>query len=315
MPIDFLYVVDDVFSDFLSLGLRAIRHFHPAAGIHIYDLTSSPSARIASLAKTFNAEVIHWPGERWINVNKSEEVDFDYFHPQWQLNDELKYQLRKFRSHLGMSSKPEWMINKQEWLKATRRKMNIWAQKAACAADCIGKTKSNFVFLDADAFVWQGLDEVFEGEFDVGLTLRRLSDIKIGLDPGIRAKVSTPYNAINAGVIFFRNNTATQEFIKRWLQQIQVCDHYMIEQTALSELCIEADRSMFGSYYREAPLVLDGASPVLKIFPCERYNNTYMGSHLDIDSDTVIAHFKGSLHQEKYMEKIEEILIRRLNMA
>jgi hypothetical protein len=310
---NFFYVLDDAFAGFLELGLRAIRCFHPQAQVVAYDVSGEPSPRLRALATADSAfTVVPWPESQWMPVAWADRVDFDYFHPHWSLRDELKYRSRRLRTRFSGSARDGWIVDKAAWLATQRRKIRIWAQKAACAADCLANTSGDWIFLDADAMPWRSLGTVFDEEFDVALTLRRLADVKLGLDPGVRMDAPLPYHAVNAGVMFFRGGGAAQDFIGAWTAAMARIPYHMVEQTALSLLCLEADAHAFERY--RAPLQLADGTRLL-LLPCEEFNNTYIDDELRFDANSAVVHFKGYLHQRRYFAALERLVAERIRQA
>jgi hypothetical protein len=76
------------------------------------------------------------------------------------------------------------------------------------------------MWLDGDAAIVQNIDEVFEEQYDVGVTIRDQSKPKP--------------EQINAGVIFFRNTPATHRFVDTWIanhkKQPDLCDQTMLNK-------------------------------------------------------------------------------------
>lgn len=310
---NFFYVLDDAFAGFLELGLRAIRCFHPEARVVAYDVGQEPSARLRALAQTDGRlTVVPWPERRWMRTAWADGVDFGYFHPRWSLRDEIKYRSRRLRKRLTGKARDAWIIDKAAWLAQQRRKIRIWAQKAACAKDLLDGNPGDWIFLDADAVPWRPLGPVFDEDFDVALTLRRLADVKVGIDPGVRMERPLPYHAVNAGVMFLRGNQASRRFLDLWCGAMERIPYHMIEQTALSVLCLEADPRAFDGYRR--PLLLGGGIR-LRLLPCEEFNNTYIDEELRFDERSAVVHFKGYLHQSRYLAALEQRVAERVRAA
>lgn len=65
--------------------------------------------------------------------------------------------------------------------------------------DIMEATDDNIIFLDCDMLVLRDLSDVFNEDFDIGLTIKGTGSI--------------PYNG---GAVFVRNNTKAHDFIKLW---------------------------------------------------------------------------------------------------
>jgi hypothetical protein len=253
----------------------------------------------------------HWMPELWLDVPFADQVSFDYFNPNWSLSDELKYFSRKLRYSFFGKHKSEWITDKSSYVENQRKRMRIWGQKAGCAKNCLESNDESelLIFLDADAIPWNSLDGLFDEEyFDVALTLRKLNDVKIGFDLGVRMSKPLPYHAINAGVIIFRRNKLALQFVSDWIEEQRKMQYFMLEQTALSEICLMNDQDAFKQYRR--PIYLSSGA-CLNLLPCEEYNNTYFSTDYSFPVNCRVAHFKGYLHQEKYLEQLKSIVSER----
>ena len=209
--------------------------------------------------------------------------------------------------------KEGWVVDKDEFLRKIRRSVSIWMQKAPCCAESLERSDRDIILLDADAFVWNPLDSVFLKDFDVGLTMRRLDDIRIGIDGGVRCAKPVPYHAINAGAMFFRNNDRSLDFVRLWIEKMSVTRYFLVEQTALALLVLEADESAFTAYERGIRIETDRAPIAVRLLPCEKYNNFYIGDDLSFTPDSVyVAHFKGYLHRQAYFSSLSNLVEQRL---
>ena len=79
------------------------------------------------------------------------------------------------------------------------------------------------IYIDADVQVIKRIDEIIYSDFDVGITVRKVEEEQCAIS----------WSWINAGVLFFRNNPRTLQFIKKWDEKTQVVGD---DQLALSEL-------------------------------------------------------------------------------
>ncbi len=314
--VDFFIVLDDPYAKYAALGLKTTRHFHPESRIFFYDLSPSPSGNLQQLAKEYaNVTYLHWPENNWIRIPWVDSLDFEYFHRRFGWRDQIKLLSRKWRHRWLRQFKEDWILDKKDYAEKKKRAIRIWVQKASCALDCFGRTNRNLVFLDADAFVWQRLDPVFQREFDVGLTLRRIPDVKIGEDMAVKTFEKIPYLAVNAGVIYFQNTLASQSFIEAWIAKMHTLKHYIVDQTALSQMAYEADPEAFHQYEKVIPIKINqkGVAKVV-MFPCEQYNNIYIRDDFSFDEpDPFVIHLKGYLHQKKYYESIRDLIERRIS--
>jgi hypothetical protein len=312
---DFLIVLDANYSKLARLGLRTLMYFHPESKVFIYDLSPHPSKELQLLSESYeNVNYIFWPYSQWLKNDWVDTIDFSYFNQT--ITDHLKYYFRVLRHRMFGQYKEGWILDKKEFVSHKKNVINIWMQKAVCCQDCLQRTSSHLVFLDADAFVWRQLGSIFLKEFDIALTLRRLDDIKIGTDPAVKCNNPIPYLAINAGVLFLKNNNYSRRFIEQWIKKILTTRYFLIDQTALSLLVLEANKNAFKRYEKNIKIKCEEMNVIVKLLPCEFYNNIYIRDDFTFDSDIVyIAHFKGYLHKEKYYSSLEAIVEKHLSLG
>jgi len=142
---------------------------------------------------------------------------------------------------------------------------------------CLSKHRDFTVYLDGDAQLLDNIDEILTGDYDVGVTLRKPSE----LNEGWHQMHYEMYRYVNAGVIFFNPSAATERFVGAWEQRTHEVGN---DQKALNQLtCPEEYPQPFSVH------IIDGV--MVKYFPCEQYNYYYFeeGWFPNIK----IMHFKG----------------------
>jgi hypothetical protein len=130
------------------------------------------------------------------------------------------------------------------------------------------------VYLDADTMMLSPINEIQEGDYDVGVTLRRPDE-----------KISRDWGRINAGVIFFNNNANTRKFVVDWDKKTQQLGD---DQAALNEI--------FESKNKQVRF---------KTFPTDVYNFYYFNETFNLAK---ILHFKGGFPREFYNNRKKKIL-------
>lgn len=139
------------------------------------------------------------------------------------------------------------------------------------------------VYLDADALLFNRLDEVFSGDFDVGVTLRRSSEMKGDW-------YDNHYDIVkflNAGVMFFAPGAATISFLERWKSETERVGN---DQRALNAVACGDDPP--------APYSVASIEGVrIKYFPTARYNYYYFDSGFPLMRQVKILHFKGEVRK------------------
>ncbi|WP_224957136.1 putative nucleotide-diphospho-sugar transferase [Geomonas subterranea] len=135
------------------------------------------------------------------------------------------------------------------------------------------------VYLDGDAQLRAGLDEIDTDDYDVGVTLRDAGE----LESEWHKKHMEIVRFVNAGVIFFRPTRQAEDFVARWSC---LTDELGNDQMALNRLCCPDRYPAPWSVH-----VLDGVR--VKYFPGRIYNFYYFPEMFS--GGAKVLHFKGSV--------------------
>lgn len=134
-----------------------------------------------------------------------------------------------------------------------------------------------FVYLDGDAQLYNAIDEVAEGDYDIGVTLRTFSEI----DNEWHLQNFEWIKYLNAGVMIFKHTKATKQFINIW--------HKLTEEVGDDQLAL--NKLACPDEYPEAGSILEIDGVRFKYFPCQQYNYYHFEDHLE--DNIKILHFKG----------------------
>lgn len=172
---------------------------------------------------------------------------------------------------------------------SSRFKTLRYAIKPELILRSLNETEEEFVvWIDGDATLIGSLDELeSDDSFDVGVTVRPKSDNQ-----------KTTY--INAGVLFFKNNEASNKFLQDWILAMgpapldtetdpkEYCDQHILE----SKLIMPAIGIPLWDIIGETHTV-HGAR--IKILPCLQYNNFMCVNKriMTYDTSIRIIHYKG----------------------
>lgn len=273
---DFLTIGDKKYFDLISLSVNQINKIYPDAKIFIYDWGFTPN-QAGYLKRQANVEVIRWS---ILNLHLA------------KLCDLLKVFIKG-----GFSGKYK------EYLSFIRhiRLENLYANKVFVFGDHAKKHSRNFVFLDGDAFIINKFDELFEKNFDIGVTLRRKNEVDIRFGN---------CNALNSGVIFFFGGEKNKKFIELWMKKMNNINERYIEQTALSRMLLEVNQDIFTGDYKSASLHSDNEKIIIKTLPCEIYNYNWIEEGVDFEH-VKILHFKCGRYHTKEFNHIVKILSER----
>ncbi|MFT6906810.1 MAG: hypothetical protein ACJAS1_003482 [Oleiphilaceae bacterium] len=151
--------------------------------------------------------------------------------------------------------------------------------KPEIVEDCLKKHQDFTVYVDGDAVLHDKIDEVVSDDYDIGVTLRRPSE----LQGAWYDEYSDIAKFLNAGVIFFNPTPATLKFVEMWKHKTYEVEN---DQKALNLLACEDDYPEINSIS-----VINGVR--IKYFPGDQYNYYYFNEGLV--PNIKIMHFKGNV--------------------
>ncbi|HVM61071.1 MAG TPA: hypothetical protein VMV72_09405 [Verrucomicrobiae bacterium] len=131
------------------------------------------------------------------------------------------------------------------------------------------------VWMDGDAMLNAPIDEIASNDYDVGVTVRRITETWRYPNAANRAFAhAAKFRAgeLHAGVMFFAPTEAARSFVEKWAR---LTDQMGNDQLALNKLVNPDDRRLTGPASNRsvafAPQTLDAAGACIKTFPFE-YN-------------------------------------------
>jgi len=128
------------------------------------------------------------------------------------------------------------------------------------------KEGDNLIWLDCDTLIVDRIDEVFNTEFNIGVTIRKRKSKKI------------QESWINSGVIFLKNNYETTQFVKDWLTASEQMNGDQFSINSLIKLKTPNPNDK-----------IKVKNVNVQLFPCWIYNNFYFN---DDQSEAKILHYK-----------------------
>jgi hypothetical protein len=153
--------------------------------------------------------------------------------------------------------------------------------KPRVARHCLTHYRELTAYLDADAQLVGRLDEIDTPDYDIGVTLRKSTELEADWHKNLFDIVKF----LNAGVIFFKPTPAAFRFVETWEKKTQEMGN---DQMALNALASP-------STYPKAMSVLTLDGVRIKYFPAEQYNYCYFDEGLE--PDIKIYHFKGNVRE------------------
>lgn len=170
-----------------------------------------------------------------------------------------------------------------------------WKYKLHFLLDHIKAVKEDVAWIDGDCLIWKRLnfDQIMEG-CDIALTLR---------DIGERSTASAypvQDGYLNTGVMFFRNNEQTVNFLERAKEHLLLS---IYEQEAINKVILAVDpMAKHGD-------IIDVHGTRIKMLNCREYNFIYLHDPSAYWEPAKILHYKGEgrkihkYHVERLFER------------
>ncbi len=297
--LNFMMAGDASYFHLMREGVFQISQIYPNARILIFDygLLQNDIKILSELSRRI--EIIDWrPNiddvslvENDINENQKHDLALAF-------NARQTGFIKRFRKFI-LKRFPKSSFSKKIEFKALRFE-NLLLQKIKCIQHasrlCEGE---RLVYLDADAILFETIDDVFEAGADVNVTL--VDDI--------------PTWEINAGVIFFgANSTARNAFLDAWWHQALKTNEWLREQTSLVRLLEKVSRKMF-RFNSSALLKFNNVEVKVRFLSCDQYNFLAMeNSNPETFPDARIFHFTSRRQEKKlFWEILNYLRMRKTN--
>ncbi len=261
MKINFVVAGDHKYFYLLEENCAHIKSVYPDARIILFDfgLTAEQAAKIGGECP--NLEIVDWTGP----VNDLSQIRAttppDQRHKlAIAVNARKTGVLKRFRKFM-LKRFPQSGIAKRAETRALWFE-NLLAQKILCMKHASGLSPGEpLVFLDADAILFEPVDEIFAEAADVTLTLLEN-----------RSWGENECAVINSGVIFFGPDTGARDaFLDAWWAETLVNQEWLREQTAMVRF-IERQAPALFEPGRLETLDLNGAAVRLRMVSCDTYN-------------------------------------------
>lgn len=186
---------------------------------------------------------------------------------------------------------------------------NMFVQKVVCLREASRRIGANsFVFLDADAFLFEKIDEVFESQADVTLTLEPAEKMDFSRDHCV---------VVNVGVVAFGSRVdARRAFLDAWYDKVLEVTEVWREQTALVRLLEGRSKTLFDAGRSES--IRFGQHDVsIAMVPCAEYNLHYLGEDYGDHPEDIprakVYHFANLAQNSRDFERFFTVLSKRLD--
>jgi hypothetical protein len=286
-------------------GVFQISQIYPNARILIFDygLLRNDINILSELSRRI--EVIDWrPNIDDLSLVENDVNENQKHNLALAFNARRTGFIKRFRKFI-LKRFPKSSFSKKIELKALRFE-NLLLQKIKCiqhASQLCGGER--LVYLDADAILFETIDDVFEAGADVNVTL--IDDLPTW---GTMSNI-----IINAGVIFFGANSAARNaFLDAWWLQALETNEWLREQASLVRLLEKESREMF-RVNSSALLKFNNVEVKVRFLSCDQYNFIWMeNSSPETFPDARIFHFTSRRQEKKlFWEILNYLRMRKAN--
>ncbi|MFX1277743.1 MAG: hypothetical protein ACFFAT_22215 [Promethearchaeota archaeon] len=254
--INFITIGDKNFFSLIHFSIKQVLKFYPTAKLYIYDWGFTPSQK-KKIGTYPNTILIDWTDKL-------------------KIEDGYKAIRKIYDGYIPLSD-------------AARRREYLLNQKPVCILDCSKRIKENLIFYDGDAMIINHIDEIFEDNYDIGLTVNTKFVFE---HKNISRGPFSWKRGVNSGIIFFKlKSIPMQVFTQEWINEIKT--HYkrvLWEQTSLFNLIRKRNSELLYQDYNIGIIKLANLKYRIKIFPTDIYNFVCNGRRYN-DKKVKFLHF------------------------
>ena len=304
----FLYLGTEDYHFMILKNIELLRRLYPEAGIVVYDWGDGDGKRSDTVFPK-GVEVIDWAGrvkdtwplmaiyneERRIEIGKT----VNSRQPPGLARRFNKFCLKRF---------PNSRVARRTVARGIRYE-NMLIHKSYNMQDCSRRLAGKpFFLLDADAFLVDRIDEVFDGDPDVILPM---------VDPSMHSWEYNFCSGLSTGTMGFNGSDGARDaFLGEWYAAIAENDEWLRELAALNRL-IKAKDARFFDGLGLSTLTFEGRDVKIRTIENDVYNCYFNVQDTPPDFDRVkILHLSGLVEQKKLFPKfiadVEEVLEKRL---
>lgn len=283
-------MADEKYVSPLNIFVYQIKRYYPNANVFVYDCGLSEKSRRRLKSINGNVQIVHW-NILYLPIKPSYNRRFILTKIAGLTKDLLSSFFHKKYSSKSLHS----LLKQYEFEILIQNKLRIIKEHSETYG-------SRFVFLDADAFIINRIDEVINSDIDLAFTLRR---------PTEHSYEFNNCRLINAGVMFFLKGRENSDFINEWSVRARSTREFCSEQSSLARLLIEKQPEIFNVQNSTTTTFCRNTAYKLQILDCEKYNFNWL-EELDADkitdSDVKILHFKNERFKTPKFKKIAHAL-------
>lgn len=280
--INFLILGDTNFFKTIHFSVSQIHKYHPNSLITIYNWGFTEKEE-AILNSHHNLSIINWKDRFLKNSLILKEF------PKTPLTYTAKLILEILNIHQSKSFS-KFIPNR---INNRLKRERLYIEKILCLNHFVLNHTGSFIYLDADAFIINSIDQAFNADYDIGVTIRRENEISYGF---------SNCRILNAGVLFFNSSQKSHlEFMHHWLTKSSITLEKLMEQTALSRIIFPKKTIPQSLSASKRLLRIKNHNIKIKIFKCENYNFNWVEEEIDPEKNRII-HIKGGRHNSERVD-------------
>ncbi len=278
---NFLTMGDTKYFQTILLSVRQSARYYPERKFFLYDWGFEPS-QLEQLTGLSGVEIIKWR-DRLVNADLvfPEERTFKAF----------------IKKHILRH--PNLRISQRQ-----RQRELLLNEKCYCMLDAVYKIDGSFLFLDADAFIVNSIEDLIGDDSDIVVTLRPQIEIETAIKRGSR-------HDINSGVIFFnKNKVKVIAFIIEWIKEMNVQSlirQSLSEQTALSNMVLRGNVNALTAYNKCVQISIGDLYVKCRIVSTVNYNFNSVEDGFDPNINKIL-HLKSGRGFDNTLNKVMDEL-------
>jgi hypothetical protein len=291
---------DDKYWHTIYQSAHYINKLYPESNIYLYDW-GIKDQNLRMIDSTLqNMHVVDWKRNIKDINNKVGHIKNSYA-LKLHINKESKRIRKSIKNNIARFNFPTFLYNKLlvQSLKSLQFEYKL-LEKINCMKDFSNKIgNQNGVFLDADAILVNKINELFDQDFDIAVTLRRKHEINFS---------HNKCQVVNSGVVIFgQNHKKRNKFLEEWEKEALNTHEYLKEQTGLTRLIQKYLAKDSFDYFKNVIFDFYDTKLKLLILPCDEYNYNWIEEVIKDKSkinSIKILHFKGSRHNHKTFKNL-----------
>ncbi|MAZ30042.1 hypothetical protein CL655_02035 [bacterium] len=273
---DFIAMVDEKYSLPLFTSIKQSLKYYPHSHFYVYDcgLEQSTVAELTVISP--QVHVIQWTLE-YLPIT----VGYDRAFVRMKALGMLRDVVKSYFTGTFVNKSLRSFERQQRFEVVIQNKLRVMQHHN----ETVGRP---FIFIDADAFLIDRIDELLDGSYDVGFTVRP------------KTKHSYAYNRcalLFAGIMWFMGNQKTNQiFFDQWFSEARQCTELWSEQTSLARWLHRLQPDIFDTIGATHTITIHNTPVRIRTLDADVYNNTHIDEYekTAVPENVKVLHFKNN---------------------